>query len=162
MRSALFMSPNCARMLLMSPSSCSAAVLQSGTRCVGVGLGAGVGGEAGADGSRLCGMVEFRGLVGVIMGRGTPDRDSLDCFRPWTFGEAYMAEREEEAVAEAAMSVSESSIRLWSARSAKYSSCSMTGGGDRMLVQAASEPISYSLSLLCVAGSDRVSEPVSV
>jgi hypothetical protein len=73
-----------------------------------------------------------------------------------------MAEREEEAVAEAAMSVSESSIRLWSARSAKYSSCSMTGGGDRMLVQAASEPISYSLSLLCVAGSDRASEPVSV
>jgi hypothetical protein len=155
MRSALFMSPNCARMLLMSPSSCSAAVLQSGTRCVGVGLGAGVGGEAGAEGRRLCGIVEFRGLVGVIMGRGTPDRDSLGGFRPWMLGELYMAEREEEAVAEAAMSVSESSIRCCSLRSAKYSLCSMAGGGERLLIQGC-EPISCSL---CVAGSDRASEP---
>src|SRR4051812_38812242 len=54
-RSALFISLKLARMLLMCESSCSAAVLQSGTRCVGVGLGAGVGGDAGADGSRLCG-----------------------------------------------------------------------------------------------------------
>jgi hypothetical protein len=52
-------------MLLTWESSCSAAVLQSGARCVGVGLGAGVGGEAGADGSKLCGIVEERGLVGV-------------------------------------------------------------------------------------------------
>lgn len=121
MRSARFMSPNCARMLLMSPSSCSAAVLQSGTRCVGVGLGAGVGGEAGADGSRLCGIVEESGLVGVIMGLGAPERD-MRPLRPWTLGEVYMADREDEAVAlaEAAMSVSESSMGApaasWSSR----------------------------------------------
>lgn len=56
----------------MLPSSCSAAVLQSGARCKGVGDGAGVGGDAGAEGGRLCGMdaaIEF-GLLGVCIGRG--------------------------------------------------------------------------------------------
>jgi hypothetical protein len=109
-RSALFMSPKRARMLLMCESSYSAAVLQSGTRCVGVGLGAGVGGDAGAEGRRLCGIVEVRGLVGVIMGRGAPERDILLGLRVWAVGEENMAAREEDAVAEAAMSVSESSI----------------------------------------------------
>lgn len=85
-------------------------MLQSGTRCVGVGLGAGVGGDAGAEGSRLCGIVELRGLVGVIMGRGAPERDILLGFRGWAAGEENMAAREEEAVAEAAISVSESSV----------------------------------------------------
>lgn len=108
-RSALFISPNFARMLLMCESSCSAAVLQSGTRCVGVGLGAGVGGDAGAEGSKLCGMLEERGLVGVMIGRGTPDRDILRGLRAWAAGELNMTAREEEAAAEAAMSVSESS-----------------------------------------------------
>jgi hypothetical protein len=37
---------------------------------MGVGLGAGVGGEAGADGSKLCGMFEEVGLRGICMGRG--------------------------------------------------------------------------------------------
>lgn len=56
-------------------SSCSAAVLQSGARRLeGVGLGAGVGGDAGAEGSmvdktgRLA--VLLRGLEGVCIGRG--------------------------------------------------------------------------------------------
>jgi hypothetical protein len=71
------MSPKRARIFLICESSYSAAVLQSGTRCVGVGLGAGVGGEAGAEGRRLCGIDEVKGLVGVIMGRGTPERDIL-------------------------------------------------------------------------------------
>lgn len=120
-RSALFMSPNRARMFLMCESSYSAAVLQSGTRCVGVGLGAGVGGDAGADGRRLCGIVEVRGLVGVIMGCGTPERDILRGLRLWAAGEENMAAREEDAVAEAAMSVSESSMcgtlaPCWSSR----------------------------------------------
>jgi len=101
---------------LMCESSYSAAVLQSGTRCVGVGLGAGVGGEAGAEGRRLCGMVEERGLVGVIMGLGAPERDIRLGFRAWAAGEANMAAREDEAVAEAAISVSESSIWTWEAR----------------------------------------------
>jgi hypothetical protein len=109
-RSARFMSPKRARMLLICESSYSAAVLQSGTRCVGVGLGAGVGGEAGADGRRLCGIVEVRGLVGVIIGCGTPERDILRGLREWAVGEENMAAREEDAVADAAMSVSESSI----------------------------------------------------
>jgi hypothetical protein len=109
-RSARFMSLKCARMSLMCESSYSAAVLQSGTRWVGVGLGAGVGGEAGADGRRLCGIVEVKGLVGVIMGRGAPERDILLGLRAWAAGEENMAAREDEAVAEAAMSVSESSI----------------------------------------------------
>jgi len=52
-RSALFISLNCTRVFLICESSCSAAVLQSGARWVGVGLGAGVGGEAGAEGRRL-------------------------------------------------------------------------------------------------------------
>lgn len=77
---------------------------------MGVGLGAGVGGEAGAEGSRLCGIVELRGLVGVIIGRGAPDRDILLGFRGWAVGELNMATREDDAVADAAMSVSESSI----------------------------------------------------
>jgi hypothetical protein len=108
-------------MLLMCESSYSAAVLQSGTRCVGVGLGAGVGGDAGAEGRRLCGMVELRGLVGVIMGRGAPERDILLGLRAWAVGEENMAAREDDAVAEAAMSVSESSMcctpaPCWSSR----------------------------------------------
>jgi hypothetical protein len=108
-------------MLLMWESSYSAAVLQSGTRWVGVGLGAGVGGDAGADWRRLCGIVELRGLVGVIMGRGTPERDILWGLRVWAVGEEKMAAREEDAVAEAAMSVSESSMcctvePCWSSR----------------------------------------------
>jgi hypothetical protein len=120
-RSALFISPKRARVFLICESSYSAAVLQSGTRCVGVGLGAGVGGEAGADGRRLCGIVELRGLVGVVMGRGTPERDILRGLREWAVGEENMAAREEDAVAEAAMSVSESSMcctveACWSSR----------------------------------------------
>lgn len=55
-------------------------------------------------------MVEDSGLVGVVMGRGRPDRDILLGLRVWAAGEVNMAAREEEAVAEAAMSVSESSI----------------------------------------------------
>ena len=77
------------------------AVLQSGTRCVGVGLGAGVGGDAGADGSKLCGSVELRGLVGVMMGRGAPERDILLGFRGCAADELNMTVREEEAAAEA-------------------------------------------------------------
>lgn len=104
----------------MCESSCSAAVLQSGTRCVGVGLGAGVGGDAGAEGRRLCGIVEDKGLVGVIIGRGAPERDILLGFREWAAGELNMAAREDEAVADAAMSVSESSMwavaACWSSR----------------------------------------------
>lgn len=96
----------------MCESSCSAAVLQSGARCVGVGLGAGVGGEAGAEGSRLCGIVDDSGLVGVMMGRGTPERDSLLGLRVCATGDESMAAREDEADAEAAMSVSES---IWAA-----------------------------------------------
>ena len=95
----------------MSPSSCSAAVLQSGTRCVGVGLGAGVGGEAGAEARRVCGIDDDDGLVGVIMGRGAPERD-MRALRPWSVGEFCIKGRDDEAVAlaEAAMSVSESSM----------------------------------------------------
>lgn len=103
----------------MCESSYSAAVLQSGTRCVGVGLGAGVGGDAGAEGSRLCGMVELRGLVGVMIGRGAPERDILLGFLACAAGEENMA-LEDEADADAAMSVSESSICTcdwcWSSR----------------------------------------------
>jgi hypothetical protein len=73
-RSARFMSPKRARMFLMCESSYSAAVLQSGTRCVGVGLGAGVGGDAGADGRRLCGLADVKGLVGVLGGPGSRGR----------------------------------------------------------------------------------------
>ena len=40
-------------------------MLQSGALCVGVGLGAGVGGEAGAEGRRLPGIVDAMGLLGV-------------------------------------------------------------------------------------------------
>jgi hypothetical protein len=36
-------------------------------RCPGVGLGAGVGGEAGAEGSMLCGIFVVKGLVGVCI-----------------------------------------------------------------------------------------------
>jgi len=112
-RSSLFKSQKRARMFLICESSCSAAVLQSGTRCVGVGLGAGVGGDAGADGSRLwCigAAVEERGLVGVIMGRGCEERDIRLCFRGWVLDDENLLDRtvEEEAAAEAAMSVSES------------------------------------------------------
>jgi hypothetical protein len=68
-------------------------------------------------------MVDDSGLVGVIMGRGAPERDILLGLRawPWVVGEANMAAREDEAVAEAAMSVSESSMGCtpapcWSSR----------------------------------------------
>jgi hypothetical protein len=115
------MSPKRARMFLMCESSYSAAVLQSGTRCVGVGLGAGVGGDAGADGRRLCGIADVKGLVGVMMGPGTPERDILRGLREWAVGDENMAAREDDAVAEAAMSVSESSMcctlaPCWSSR----------------------------------------------
>jgi hypothetical protein len=56
-------------------------------------------------------MVELRGLVGVIMGRGAPDRDMRPGLRGC--GDVYMLDRDDEAavaVAEAAMSVSESSM----------------------------------------------------
>lgn len=109
-RSARFISPKCPRMALMCESSCSDAVLQSGARCVGVGLGAGVGGEAGAEGSRLCGIVAESGLVGVMMGRGTPERDRRLGLRVWATGDdESMAARDDEAEADAAMSLSESS-----------------------------------------------------
>lgn len=104
---------------MICESSCSDAVLQSGARCVGVGLGAGVGGEAGAEGSRLCGIVEDRGLVGVIMGRGTPERDSLLGLRVCATGDESMAALDDDAEAEAAMSVSESiwaPAPCWSSR----------------------------------------------
>lgn len=42
-------------------------MLQSGARCIGVGLGAGVGGLAGAEGSVLPGMT--LGLAGIVIGR---------------------------------------------------------------------------------------------
>jgi hypothetical protein len=45
-------------------------VLQSGCRCIGVGLGAGVGGLAGADGSVLPGMT--LGFAGIGMGIDGP------------------------------------------------------------------------------------------
>lgn len=114
------MSLNKARVFLICESSCSAAVLQSGTRWVGVGLGAGVGGEAGAEGRVLCGMVEDSGLVGVIMGRGAEERDMRPCLREWAVGEAKMLPGRmaaDDADAEAPMSVSESleaSFMVWS------------------------------------------------
>lgn len=91
-RSALFISLNCTLVFLICESSCSAAVLQSGARCVGVGLGAGVGGEAGAEGRRLLGIVEPKGLVGVIMGRGAAERDFLLGFRVCAVGDENMLE----------------------------------------------------------------------
>lgn len=42
---------------------------------MGVGLGAGVGGEAGADGSMLCGIFEEVGLRGICIGRGCRAED---------------------------------------------------------------------------------------
>ena len=92
-------------------------MLQSGARWVGVGLGAGVGGEAGAEGRRLCGIVEVKGLVGVIMGRGAAERDILLCFRVWAVGEENMAGRIVDEEAEAAMSVSDSTCTpgVWAA-----------------------------------------------
>lgn len=74
--SASFMSLNHARTFLNVASSCSDAVLQSGARWFGVGLGAGVGGEAGAAGSRLGGILESIGLVGVCMGAGARVRNA--------------------------------------------------------------------------------------
>jgi hypothetical protein len=54
--------------------------------------------------------VEERGLVGVIMGRGCEERDMRLCFRGWALDEENLLDRtvEDEAAAEAAMSVSES------------------------------------------------------
>ena len=65
-------------------------------------------------------MVELRGLVGVMMGRGAPERDMRLGLRAWTMaaGEESMAGRE-EAAAEAAMSVSES---IWAAGSVALAS----------------------------------------
>jgi hypothetical protein len=68
--SASFMSANIDLTSLTFASSSSRAVLQSGALDIGVGLGAGVGGEAGADGRRLCGKVEDIGLLGVCIARG--------------------------------------------------------------------------------------------
>jgi hypothetical protein len=51
--SASFISAKRHRTSRTFASSSSPAVLQSGARCIGVGLGAGVGGEAGAEGSKL-------------------------------------------------------------------------------------------------------------
>jgi hypothetical protein len=79
--SASDMSTNRERTWRTFASSCSVAVLQSGARCIGVGLGAGVGGEAGAEGSRLWGMVEAMGLVGVCIGRGGCRVDDMGAFR---------------------------------------------------------------------------------
>lgn len=67
--SASFMSANSVLTSRTLASSSSCAVLQSGARCIGVGLGAGVGGDAGAEGSRLWGM-EVIGLLGVCMALG--------------------------------------------------------------------------------------------
>lgn len=61
-------------------------MLQSGARCIGVGLGAGVGGDAGAEGRRLCGRVEETGDVGVCIGRGC-ERDMTPRFREREVGE---------------------------------------------------------------------------
>jgi hypothetical protein len=63
-------------------------------------------------------MVEVRGLVGVIMGRGSPERDKREVFRGCTLGLLNMVVWEEEPVAEAAMSLSLSSVLVasWSAR----------------------------------------------
>jgi hypothetical protein len=126
--SALCMSLKRARMLLMCESSYSAAVLQSGMRAVGVGLGAGVGGDAGADGRRLWGIADVRGLVGVMMGRGAPERDILLGLRVWAVGEENMAARDDEAVAEAAMSVSESSAWAWAWA---FAACCSSRGGPK-------------------------------
>lgn len=82
---------------------------------MGVGLGAGVGGDAGAEGRRLCGRLELEGLIGVRIGLGAPERESLLCLRVCAVGElkeaARIAADDEEAEAEAAMSVSESTCK---------------------------------------------------
>jgi len=57
-------------MSLFDISSVSSAVLQSGNLASGDGLGAGVGGDAGADGRLFRGIVELIGLQGVRMERG--------------------------------------------------------------------------------------------
>lgn len=51
-------------------SSSSSAVLQSANRRCGEGLGAGVGGDAGADGRLLFGKLVLSGLLGVLRDRG--------------------------------------------------------------------------------------------
>jgi len=106
-------------MFLICESSCSAAVLQSGTRCVGVGLGAGVGGDAGAEGRSECGTLVDSGLVGVMMGRGADERDIRLCLRVWEEDDEKRTDRSwVDGEAKAPMSVSESvegSGALWSA-----------------------------------------------
>lgn len=58
-------------------SSCSLAVLQFGALWPGVGEGAGVGGDAGAEGNRLPGMT--LGLAGMGMGiEGAPREEEFD------------------------------------------------------------------------------------
>ena len=69
-------------------SSCALAVLQFGARWPGVGDGAGVGGDAGADGSRLPGIT--LGLAGMGIGiaaaaAAAAEDEDVDCccsFRP--------------------------------------------------------------------------------
>lgn len=62
------------RISLTLASSSSPAVLQSGILWPGVGLGAGVGGEAGAEGSILCGIFAASGLPGEFSDLGAPMR----------------------------------------------------------------------------------------
>lgn len=79
---------------MSSISTLGPAALQFGVRCMGVGLGAGVGGLAGAEGSVLPGMtLGFAGMLmgmvgtadmdgdGVLMGRGRGACEALA--RPW-------------------------------------------------------------------------------
>lgn len=69
-------------------SSLGSAVLQSGCRCIGVGLGAGVGGLAGAEGRVFPGMT--LGFAGIGMGMVGPLFMELDWLRgrdrEWVMG----------------------------------------------------------------------------
>ncbi len=81
---------NTARMSRLDTSSCSSAVLQSGSLERGEGLGAGVGGDAGADGRLLWGIVEAIGLLDMRIERSLERVSMLlllgwrveDCGRP--------------------------------------------------------------------------------
>jgi hypothetical protein len=73
-----------------------------------LGCGAPVGNSLRRRGTRSA-VAEDRGLVGVIMGRGADERDILLGLRLWAVvGENMLVRIDEEAAAEAAMSVSES------------------------------------------------------
>ena len=63
------------RSILVPSSSCSLALLQSGSLWCGLGEGAGLVGEAGAEGRELFGIVEVMGLVGVLIFLGFVGRD---------------------------------------------------------------------------------------